>query len=551
METNQNNLSGNLGTKKRKKFKVPTPYTIIFVLIFFVVILSWILDWSNANVVHDGQKYSVTGAGIIDIFRAPFTAFIQRANILVFILAIGAFSYIVMKSKALEALTESLVRKMGDKSIWIIPILVTALSFFGTSYGMCEESLGFLFIICPLMLAMGFDVVTAVLIIIMGVDIGTMMAITDPFLITTAVNAAVSGGAQVSFTDGIIFRVIAWVIMTIFTAIYIVIYALRVKKDPKKSVVFEDHDGHKEYFLKEKVETVYLTKKRLWICIIYLLAFLIMVVYLVSWDNIFGFTDTHLSNSDKLPNGASHWWQNSIVWRVITDGSGNIINNPSTFGPMLKAQIWMLNNFPYFAGFTPGLGNGDMDGVSAIFLIASIIVGLLTWRGEEGFVIDFIDGARDVLGVVFIIALASSINVIFQETGMSDLAKYGISLNNMNPFLFIIASYIIFIPLSFAIPSTSGFSMAIFPIWGKVASGVHVGSINMVSGSITAFSYASGWANLFSPATGLVMGSCSLAKMNYIQLLKALWPCLAITFIFNIVLLITGTALDITGIHFF
>jgi uncharacterized ion transporter superfamily protein YfcC len=225
-----NNTNITPKNKEKKKFKIPTPYTIIFFLVVFVVLLTWILDWSNVSVTwtdsdNNTQVSTVTGAGIIDIFTAPFVAFVKKANILVFILAVGAFSFIVMKSKSLDAVTQKLVKKMGDHSIWIIPIITVMLSFFGSTYGMCEESLGFLFVLCPLMLATGFDVITAVLMIILGVDLGTMMATTDPFLITPAVSATNEAMKQdiVAFADGLAFRLIAWVVITAFTIGYVVI----------------------------------------------------------------------------------------------------------------------------------------------------------------------------------------------------------------------------------------------------------------------------------------------------------------------------------------
>jgi uncharacterized ion transporter superfamily protein YfcC len=585
---NNNGLAIN---KKKKKFKIPTPYTIIFFLLVFVVLLTWIMDWANVTVLDNGETFKITGAGIIDVFTAPFQAFVNKSNILIFILSIGAFSFLVMESKSLDAVTQKLVKKMGDHSIWIIPIFTFMLSFFGSTYGMCEESLGFLFVLCPLMLATGFDVVTAVLMIIMGVDLGTMMASTDPFLITPAVSATndAIGHNAVAFADGIAFRLIAWVIITLFAIAYVTGYAIIVKKNPKRSVVFADMEGHKKFFLHEKIVEEPLTKKRLAIAIIYLISFLVMITYLVSWDGLLSkadlfdgdynnpyiqrwtYGDITINSDLDMEQGVHYasindWLQRSPAgakfsdWAIAQNGEDfdpaslfTMTNDPSTFGPMMKAQIWMHNHFPYFAGFTPGLGLGDLNYVSGIFFIASIVVGSLTWAGEEKFSQVLVDGARDVLGVVFMISLAGGINVIFQQSGMSDAAAHGMKLSGMNPYLFIIMSYLVFIPISFAIPSSSGFATAIFPIWGPAANQVTMtGSITATSGSITAFSFANGWANLFSPATGLVMGACAMAKVNYVQFLKAIWPAIVITFFLNIILLVMGTGMDLSsGAHLF
>ena len=58
-----------------------------------------------------------------------------------------------------------------------------------------------------------------------------------------------------------------------------------------------------------------------------------------------------------------------------------------------------------------------MAEISAVFLAAAVIVGVIARMGEETFTSTFIDGARDLLGVALIIGIARGI-VVVMDNGM-------------------------------------------------------------------------------------------------------------------------------------
>lgn len=555
-------------TKSKFKFKVPSSITLLFFIIIFIMLISWVMKWSGAtykidetltlqSVIDDKFSstiatngdwkyllehlqdkplptwftdnytgYEITGdelhltesrvraAGVMDLFTSIFYGFKSKADIIIFILAIGAFSFIVFESKALESLTQKISKKLGNKTIYAIPIVVIFLSFCGSAYGMCDEAIGFYLIIIPLMLSTGFDTMTGIMMVLLGVGVGPLAATTDPFLISTAVaatNTAV-GTDVVFFSDGIAWRLITWVIMTSFTIAYIMIHANKVRKHPQKSVTFAVLEEHKTYFLNETTEEIPLTKKSIAISVLYLVGFLTMVVYMFAWDSVFSSTT------------------------------------------MQDTSTWVHRYIPYISSWMKEFGSGDMLDVSGIFLVFSLIVGVMTWSGEDKFTRTMVDGARDMLGVAWVVAAAGAISVMLENTGMKNsLVSVLGKMNGMDPFLFITITYLIFIPASFALPSTSGFSSAIFPIWGPLSNNIKVGatSISMTSGSITAFSYANGWANIFSPASGIVVGALTLGKVDFGTLMKGIWPYLLITAVLSHLLLILGTAVDLSGIHMF
>ena len=80
----------------------------------------------------------------------------------------------------------------------------------------------------------------------------------------------------------------------------------------------------------------------------------------------------------------------------------------------------------------------------------------------------FIDGTADMMSVVMIIALARGISILMAETGMSDwiLLNASNALQGVSAFIFAPASWLLYVVLSFLIPSSSGMATVSMPIMG-------------------------------------------------------------------------------------
>lgn len=89
-------------------------------------------------------------------------------DVMLFVLILGGFLGIVMKTGALDAMFGSIIRKLKGKEIWIIPILMLFFALGGTTYGMQEETVAFYALVIPLVLAAGYNGVTAAMVIILG-----------------------------------------------------------------------------------------------------------------------------------------------------------------------------------------------------------------------------------------------------------------------------------------------------------------------------------------------------------------------------------------------
>src|SRR5947209_2601611 len=174
--------------EKKRGFTFPSAYTILFFLIIVFTILTWIIPAGKYSVdasgnlvpgtyhevARNGQRF-FTGAlqapvfGMYGIENAagqvsPYYAGVLYGSIDValFILVIGGFLGITMKTGAMDAGIGAAVKKLGSRGNLMIPLLMIIFMAGGTTYGMAEESLAFYTLVIAAMIALGYDALTGV-----------------------------------------------------------------------------------------------------------------------------------------------------------------------------------------------------------------------------------------------------------------------------------------------------------------------------------------------------------------------------------------------------
>ena len=77
--------------------------------------------------------------------------------------------------------------------------------------------------------------------------------------------------------------------------------------------------------------------------------------------------------------------------------------------------------------------------MTGLFLVAAIVIAILQRTGEEKFIEHFLIGARDLLGVAFIIGIARGVSFILNEGQISGTILYYATelVQGMSPMLFL------------------------------------------------------------------------------------------------------------------
>ncbi|WP_306331589.1 YfcC family protein [Vibrio injensis] len=464
-------------------FKFPSAYTILFLLIAFVALLTWIVPAGQyERTINEelGKEVPIAGTyaptegnpqGILDVLLAPIDGFYDHntyeaaaIDVSLFILIIGGFLGLVTKTGAIDAGIERVTSRLQGREELMIPILMALFAAGGTIYGMAEESLPFYTLLVPVMMAARFDPVVAAATVLLGAGIGTLGSTINPFATVIAANAA-----GIPFTDGIFLRLAILLVGWIICVMYVMRYAKMVRADQSKSIVYDKYEENQAHFLGNRSgENLVFTTTRKIILAIFALSFAVMI-YGVS---------------------VAGWW---------------------------------------------------MAEISAMFLGSTILIGLVARMSEEEFTTSFIDGARDLLGVALIIGIARGIVVVMDRGMITDTILNSAEhiVTGLSSVMFINVMYWLEILLSFLVPSSSGLAVLTMPIMAPLADFAGV-SRDLV---VTAYQSASGIVNLVTPTSAVVMGGLAIARVPYVRWIKWVAPLLGILCVFIMIMLSIGVLL--------
>ncbi|EKM0364631.1 YfcC family protein [Cronobacter turicensis] len=462
------------------RFKFPSAYTILFVLIALVAALTWVVPAGKYQMAMNdtlGKEVPVAGTyapveahpqGITAILLAPVDGLYNHVtytagaiDVALFVLIIGGFLGVVNKTGAIDAGIERVTERLHGKEEWMIPILMALFAAGGTIYGMAEESLPFYTLLVPVMMAARFDPLVAAATVLLGAGIGTLGSTINPFATVIAANAA-----GIPFTSGIWLRVALLVIGWVICVLWVMRYARRVRRDPSLSVVADQWEANRAHFLGNRsADMLPFTMTRKIILIIFAASFAVM---------IYGVA-------------VRGWW---------------------------------------------------MGEISGVFLAATIITGVVARMSEEAFTSTFIDGARDLLGVALIIGIARGIVVVMDNGMITHTILHSAEnlVSGLSTTVFINVTYWIEVVLSFLVPSSSGLAVLTMPIMAPLADFAHVGRDLVV----TAYQSASGIVNLITPTSAVVMGGLAIARVPYVRYLKWVAPLILILTVLNMAALSLG-----------
>lgn len=463
--------------KKKKKFEMPNSYVIIMMVTVFVAILSWVLPGGaynyvdpNASVLQPipGTFHAVASKpqGIFNIIMAPINGFMQSVDIILYCLVIGGYLALIVKTGALDASIGKVLKKIKGREYLLVPTLMLIFSLAGAAFGIEEETLPFFPVLIPIFILAGYDTLVGLSVIKVGAALGVMGSIANPFAVAIA-----SKFAGISMGDGIGIRLILLAIYIPSGIIFTMRYAKKVKEDPTKSLVYSQKDEIDSFFLKgaegEGDVLPEFNLKRKIIMGIFVMSFVIMIWGVLPWSEL-GIT--------IWPT--VHWWF------------------------------------------------GELTGV---FLTASILVAIVDGINSNDFIDTFIAGAADLLSVAIIIGVARGVSVLMTNASITDTLLHfcETGVTSMSSGMFAFMNYIIFLILSFFIPSSSGLATLSMSIMAPLADFAHVGREIVVIG----YAAASSMIAIIAPTSGLLMGVLAMTKTSFSTWIKFMWKFLLYIFV--------------------
>jgi uncharacterized ion transporter superfamily protein YfcC len=238
--------SSKATNKEKKKFSIPHTYVLLFSVIIFAGILTYILpageferyeDPETGRELVNPQTFNTVESNpqnLFDMFMAIPKGMENSAYIIFFVFIVGGAFGIIQSTGVIDRGINVLIKKLNGKEIWAVPLFIILFSFTGAVMGLAEELIPFYPILAVLAIRMGFDSITGVSLVLVGAGAGFATAFMNPFTVGVA-----QGIADLPLFSGMGFRFIMFSVFILATIIYIVIYAKRVKANPSISVMYE------------------------------------------------------------------------------------------------------------------------------------------------------------------------------------------------------------------------------------------------------------------------------------------------------------------------
>lgn len=530
-----------------KPRKFPHTYVIIFYLILISAVLTWIVPGGffqreiievngtpREVVTEDSFTYTESQPQTWQIFSAFFDGFVDRADIIVFILMIGGAFWIMNESKAIdvgimaflrkaEALNRvKIFRRMGSDNI-IMTMIILLFSIFGATFGMSEETIAFVIIFVPLSIKMGYDSIVGLYICYVAAALGFAGALLNPFTIGIA-----QGLSHLPLFSGIEYRFFCWIVINIVGIAWILRYMKRIRKNPEKSLVYDSDDYWRQRQQQSSESTIYHRPLSAIITVIALIATGIVVAF------IFPFTTLTVGNS-------------SVTWPVfpvlaitfIISGLLSLKKSVHFFILTLLAYTIIL----LIVGVM-GYGWYVME-IATLFMALGILSGISMNYSPNRITSLFLEGVKDITSAALVVGLAGGIIIILQNGQIIDTLLHRMSgaMADLGNIATVGTMYLIQTGINVFIPSGSAKAALTMPIMSQFSDLIGLSR----QATVMAFQFGDGFTNMITPTSGVLIGALGVAKIPFDKWVKWVTPLMIILIILGFLLLIPTVTMKLNG----
>lgn len=527
--------------------KIPHTYVIIFAIIIFSAVLTWIVpggEYARQTKLVNGVERTVIDKAsfhYIDsqpqtwqVFSALFEGFERQAGIIVFILMIGGAFWILNSSKSVDIgiysflkYTERLERhkllnKLGVNNI-IIVLIMLMFSVFGAVFGMSEETIAFIVIIVPLAISMGYDSIVGVSMVFVAAGLGFAGAVLNPFTIGIA-----QGIADLPLFSGFGYRMFSWLVLNVVGIVWILRYAAKVKKNPKKSLVYET-DKYWRNRGEVDMDSVELkTPTSSWV--IFILTFIALAVFSCFYPE----TTMKIGNvSQTLP----------MV--PIATASFLILGILS----LRKSMHFFILNLLLFTIVFLIIGvmgyQWYIMEIASLFFAMGILSGIAANYHPNKITAEFLEGARDIMSAALVVGLAGGILVVLENGKIIDTILNSVagSMAGMGKLGTVSVMYVIQNFINVIIPSGSAKAALTMPVMAPFSDLVNLSR----QATVMAFQFGDGFTNMITPTSGVLIGVLGVAKIPYDKWVKWIAPFMLVLIILGWLLLIPTVTMQLDG----
>ena len=525
-----------------KKRKVPHTYVIIFGVILFCALLTWIIPGGQyvEQVAADGSKTMVYQAvervpQTWQVFSSFFQGFVDKADIIIFILIIGGAFWIVNDSKSFDVGTMSflrktrklesnaLIRKIGVDNMTLTCIMLM-FSIFGAVFGMSEETIPFCMVFVPMAISMGYDSITGVCMAFIAAGLGFAGAILNPFTIGIA-----QGLSGLPLFSGIEYRIFCWFVINIVGFAWILHYARKVKKHPEASPVYDDDEYWRRLHTETPAELVYYTPKAAWGSYIFLAV--TQIAFAACYpESTLKIGNTVLEHLPLLP----------VLAAAFT------LVSPFLLRKTVHFYIMNLLFFTIFYLIVGVMGYGwYISEIATLFLVMGLAAGVANGKGPNELTDLFLAGCKDMMSAALVVGLAGGILVILEEGKIIDTILHDMAegLEGLGQIATVSVMYVIQTFINLFMPSGSAKAALTMPIMAPFAELIGMSK----QAAVMAYQFGDAFTNLITPTSGVLMAVLGVSHIPYDKWFRWAWKFILCLIILGLILLIPTVLVPLNG----
>jgi len=527
--------------------KFPHTYVIVFFIILLAAVTTWIVpagEFNRQTIDTNGNKREVIQTDSYhqveqqpqtwQIFSAFYKGFVRSPKIIVFILILGGAFWILNESRAIDAGVNSFLQKslylekywvfnkLGVNNI-IITLMMLMFSFFGAVFGMSEETIAFVIIFVPLAVSMGYDSIVGVCMCFIGAGIGFAGCLLNPF--TLGIAQEIAG---IPLFSGIEYRLVIWMVINIVGIGYVLSYAAKIKKNPKKSIVYTEDEYWRNHHNQSIDDLRQPSLTKTWIAYACVLVAAVIYAVLMPVNNIK--VGPSVLKLPLLP-----------VLCVLFAVFGYISARKSIQYFVLNLLLFTI---AYLMAGVMGFDWGLME-IAALFFTMALVAGMAMGKGPNDITKLFVAGAKDIMSAALVVGLAGGIIVILEDGKVIDTILHGISKSmiGMGKVATLSLMYAFQSGLNMVITSGTAKAALIMPILRDISEMIGMSK----QATVTAFHIGDGFTNLITPTSGVLIGVLEIARIPFNKWFKWAWPLILILTLVGFLLLIPTVTMKLNG----
>ena len=370
-------------------------FKIIMFILLGMVVATWIFSASYFN---EGNlaELGMYNIGFFDYFSLIFGSFefAYFLQIFILLLSIGALYGVLGKTGKYRAWVEKIANHFKGVEFIFLLIVAFLIAVLTSVFDYGYLLLIFFPLLISIILAMGYDKVTALVTTIGAILVGTIGNI-----VGNATSGVVAGLLGIETTSGFYYKLS----LLIFSLIPLVLYLSKAKKT-KKNIKDSEED---DMFIGEKNSNKYSIAS---IIVVFSLLFVLLIVGCTTWNESF-----KIDTFSKLHDSVTTWSPKLPYLHITTEKIETGTQEVAIFGKLF--------------GTVSAFGEWRYAEMSIICLISAVVLGLL-YR-VQGIFTAMAEGAKKMLKPAFLVMMAYTV-VYFAGNQMffPTIAKHILSISN-------------------------------------------------------------------------------------------------------------------------